>query len=492
MTRPTHGMLVLLAALGVRLLVAALVPLHPDEAYYWEWSRHLAAGYFDHPPVIAWLIRIGTAFAGDTPLGVRLLPVLSGFLAGWAVMRVASCLASPAAGDAAALAFVALPVMSGVFVLATPDAPLLAFAALTLWAVTSAASAVTPATAARGWVVAGACCGLAMSSKYTGILLPLGLLAGLLGARSLRPLLRTAGPYAAVGVAALVFLPVLRWNALHDWSSFRFQLSHGLGASVNSGAWRRELELLGGQLLLASPVLFALGALAVRKVVLGQGRVEKLLAGVAIVTALMFAYSALRSRVEGNWPALAWVPVAILLGTTLFAGVSARTRRIGLGIGFLFTAVLYLQSVIPVFPLPARRDPTARAHGWSGLAAAVDSAVRVSTRRPLIAANRYQDAAELAFNLPGHPAVFSLNLGGRENQYRYWSGFVEQAVPGDDLLLVLTDTPSSDQVISLLGPCFGAVEKGGLVEMRRGKAPVGTRRLWHLRRWTGEWPATQN
>jgi hypothetical protein len=88
--------------------------------------------------------------------------------------------------------------------------------------------------------------------------------------------------------------------------------------------------------------------------------------------------------------------------------------------------------------------------------------------------------------------VFSLNLGGRENQYRYWSGFVEQAVPGDDLLLVLTDTPSSDLVIALLGPCFGAVEKGGLVEMRRGKAPVGTRRLWHLRRWTGEWPATQN
>ena len=56
-----------------------------------------------------------------------------------------------------------------------------------------------------------------------------------------------------------------------------------------------------------------------------------------------------------------------------------------------------------------------------------------------MAANRYQDAAELAFNLPGQPEVFSLNLGGRDNQYRYWPGFPERARAGDDLLLVLAD-----------------------------------------------------
>src|SRR6185295_16168384 len=113
-TRPGIGMQVLLLALVVRLVVAALVPLHPDEAYYWEWSRHLAAGYFDHPPAIAWFIRGGTLLLGDTPLGVRLFPVLAGFVAGWAVMRTSATLANPPAGDAAALAFVALPVMSGV------------------------------------------------------------------------------------------------------------------------------------------------------------------------------------------------------------------------------------------------------------------------------------------------------------------------------------------------------------------------------------------
>jgi len=490
-TRASIGRLVLVLALVVRLAVAALVPLHPDEAYYWEWSRHLAAGYFDHPPAIAWFIRGGTLLLGDTPLGVRLFPVLAGFVAGWAVMRTASRLVSPTAGDAAALAFVALPVMSGVFVLATPDAPLLVFAALTLWAVTSAVLAGSPASALSWWIVAGAFAGGAMTSKYTGVLLPLGLLVGMLASRSLRGLFRTPGPYAAVLAAALVFLPVLRWNALHDWSSFRFQLSHGLGGSIDDGAWRRELELLGGQLLLASPVLFGLGALAVKQVLRGEGRVARLLASVALVTAALFSYSALRNRVEANWPALAWIPIAILLGTSQFAGTPSRWRRIALGLGFLFTAVLYLQSLTPVFPVDPGRDPTARAYGWSALASAVRAASDGAGRRPWLAANRYQDAAELAFNLPERPVVFSFNFGGRDNQYRYWSGFPDRARAGDDLLLVLADRPdgAADPAITALTGCFGSVEQGGLVEMRRGGTRVTTRRLWLLRDWNGAWPS---
>jgi 4-amino-4-deoxy-L-arabinose transferase-like glycosyltransferase len=490
--RPTTGTLVLVLALVVRLVVAALVPLHPDEAYYWEWSRHLAAGYFDHPPAIAWFIRGGTLLLGDTPLGVRLFPVLAGFVAGCAVMRTASRLASPIAGDAAALAFVALPVMSGVFVLATPDAPLLVFAALTLWAVSAAVAAGAPGSALSWWLLTGVLAGGAMTSKYTGILLPLGLLAGMLASRSLRGLFRTPGPYVAVLAAVLVFLPVLRWNARHDWSSFRFQLGHGLGASIDVGAWSRELELLGGQLLLASPVLFVLGALAVKQLLRGEGRMSKLVASVAIVTALLFSYSALHRRVEANWPALAWVPIAILLGTSAFAGASSRWRRFGLGLGFLSTAILYLQSLSPVFPLDAGRDPTARAYGWSDLAVAVHGAAVGAVRRPWVAANRYQDAAELAFNLPEQPEVFSVNFGGRDNQYRYWPGFPDRARVGDDLLLVLADRPdgAADPVITALTGYFGSVEQGVVVDMRRGMTRVSTRRLWLLRNWKGAWQSS--
>jgi 4-amino-4-deoxy-L-arabinose transferase-like glycosyltransferase len=78
---PRAPLAITLAAGLVRLGVGTTTPLFPDETYYWEWSRRLAAGYFDHPPVIALLIRAGTAVAGDTPLGVRLLPILAGVAA---------------------------------------------------------------------------------------------------------------------------------------------------------------------------------------------------------------------------------------------------------------------------------------------------------------------------------------------------------------------------------------------------------------------------
>ena len=79
---------VLVGATVVRLVLGAVVPLFPDEAYYWTWSQNLAAGYFDHPPVIAWLVRLGTFLFGHTPFGVRVLPILAGTGCAIAVVRI--------------------------------------------------------------------------------------------------------------------------------------------------------------------------------------------------------------------------------------------------------------------------------------------------------------------------------------------------------------------------------------------------------------------
>src|SRR5512140_3051982 len=77
------ALLITIGAVVVRLIFAALLPLFPDETYYWEWSRHPASGYFDHPPAIAILIHWGTSLAalfgaGPSPLAVRFFPVLAG------------------------------------------------------------------------------------------------------------------------------------------------------------------------------------------------------------------------------------------------------------------------------------------------------------------------------------------------------------------------------------------------------------------------------
>ena len=126
--------MVVLATTAVRLIVAALTPLFPDETYYWDWSRHLAAGYFDHPPAVAWLIRAGTIVFGDTLLGVRLGAVLAGTIGIVFICSAARRVAGERGALLAAVFFAVMPLSAAGLVLATPDAPLLAATAATVYA----------------------------------------------------------------------------------------------------------------------------------------------------------------------------------------------------------------------------------------------------------------------------------------------------------------------------------------------------------------------
>src|SRR5207253_5422232 len=118
---------VLLVALVVlRLLAAAWTPLTFDEAYYWMWSKHLASGYYDHPPMVALVIRLGTVIAGDTELGVRLVSILLALPMSWAVYRAAAILFGGMRLAATATILLNVTLMAAVgTMIVTPDAPVL-------------------------------------------------------------------------------------------------------------------------------------------------------------------------------------------------------------------------------------------------------------------------------------------------------------------------------------------------------------------------------
>src|SRR5215467_4130666 len=88
----TSTILTVAALVALRLVAAAFTPLTFDEAYYWMWSKHLAGGYYDHPPMVAFVIRAGTLIAGDTELGVRLVSILLALPMSYAVYRAAAIL----------------------------------------------------------------------------------------------------------------------------------------------------------------------------------------------------------------------------------------------------------------------------------------------------------------------------------------------------------------------------------------------------------------
>ncbi|HKJ93869.1 MAG TPA: glycosyltransferase family 39 protein [Longimicrobiales bacterium] len=445
------------ATAALRLLLGALLPPFPDETYYWEWSRHLAWSYFDHPPLIAWLIRGGTQLLGTHVLGIRLLSILAGLVTVLAGIATARRMAGDAAALRASAIIACVPLAAAGLVLATPDLPLMAATALALYAVVRAVQ--DPRRALLWWLAAGAATGLGLLGKYTAVLIPLGVLAGLLWDPRLRGQLRRPGPYLAALAALALFLPVVAWNAHHDWASFAFQLNHGLGRP-RGNPLSREGDLIGGQLGLGSPILFVLMWIAVIRGLrhappgLATGDAARtgstgdpgprgarndaahsVLAATAVVFFGFFMLSALRRPVEPNWPAPFYVPGTVLLAIEAGRGGLRRWLRPGLALGAVLVAVVYVQAVRPILPIRSSRDPIDRAHGWATLARAVQRA-EPPDGPVTFAATRYQEASELSFHLPGHPFVHSLNRLGRRNQYDLWPPIDTRLRPAMPVIVV--------------------------------------------------------
>ena len=217
--------------------LAAVTPILPDETYYWEWSRRLAGGYFDHPPMIALLIRAGTAVFGVSAFGIRVVPVLAGFGA----VLAAIALARRIGGDDAALARVGrarLPAARGRRTRARDPrrraAPLHgARAARDRTRGPHRARRRAPRSVRGRSPASGAARQCPPSTRAS---------SSRRRSSSRSPSCRrcaasfaTPGPYLAVALASLVMVPVLLWNAQHDWASFRFQLAHGLTPVRGSG-----------------------------------------------------------------------------------------------------------------------------------------------------------------------------------------------------------------------------------------------------------------
>jgi 4-amino-4-deoxy-L-arabinose transferase-like glycosyltransferase len=490
---------VVVVAAVIRTFVGAWLPLVPDETYYWDWSRHLAAGYFDHPPIIAWLIWAGRSAFGHHPIGVRILPILCGGAASIALIATARRVAGSLAALEAAILISIMPLAAAGLVLATPDAPLLAAVSAALYfLVVAIQSPRASAESTRAWCRAGIALGLAFSSKYTSILLPVATLLAFLTHPALRPRLAEWGPYAACVIATLIFVPVLVWNSQHQWISFGYQIEHGLGRATGSllrAAWRQEGDLFGGQAGLATPILFVLIAIAViRNLKPSVGPERWLLALVSATYFLFFVYSAIKKRVEPNWPAPAYIGGVVLCAAYPWSEKAKKWRAAGISLAGVVSIAIYLQAFYPILPIPPAKDPVARAFGWRALAEAASRATRTPHARihpgsrTWFAADRYQDASEMAYHSGDRLEAFALNIGGRPNQYDLWPGFPARAFPGDRLIVAVDETQGPHDTIKALAPYFDSVLRGELVELRRRDDLVGVRRLYVLDGWRGGWP----
>jgi len=373
----------------LRFATGIFLPLSFDEAYYWLWSKHLAASYYDHPPAIAYAIRLGTMILGNTPIGVRLVALLGSVGASWAVWRSAQIFLGDDRSAALACLYFNLTLMVAAETMAaTPDAMALASSALVLVALAK----LVESGDGRWWLCVGAAGGLCLLSKYTGFFLGAGVLFWLVATRDGRKWLPTFWPYAGGVLALLIFAPVILWNASHDWMSFRFQF----GRAANGGFTTRFFgEFFLAQAALASPFVLILG-------IAGFTRASKIGAAarpIALAAALMwpavvyFLVHATHDRVQGNWPSFLFPAFALLsayaaheIWTGRFAATAISiTRSLAIPVAALILAFVYTQAFFGIVP---KRDPIGRltafgiapvTQGIAGIAREQNAAAIVTT-----------------------------------------------------------------------------------------------------------------
>ena len=454
---------------AVRLAVAAVAPLSPDEAYYWVWSRDLQAGYLDAPPMVAWWIRAGTLIAGQGALGVRLLGPFSAALGSVLLYRAAEALLPGRnAGIAAAALLNATLLFGAGAVIMTPDTPLLFFWVCTLWA-----AAMFARDRNVLWLlVAAVFTGFALNSKYTAAFLVVGLGLWLMLTPGLWRMLLQPALWWGVFFGVQAFAPMVIWNQAHHWASFAKQ-----GGRVGDFAWGRAgrylSELVFGQIGLATPLVFLLCAggvvLAVRLAWRRRDPVWVLLAALTVPPIVVFVEHALGDRVQATWPAIIY-PAAVIAACGLQGRFWERLRVPAAALGLAMTGVVYLQAAAAPIPLPARLDPTAlQLAGWPGLAAQVDLMAQ-RTGAQFVAADDYGPAAELARDLPVAVPVI-----GVEPRWAFFS-LAEPVVTGQTGLLVRSERrgPNVD-----LAP-WAAVTPIGEAERKRGDTVIERFRVYQV------------
>jgi 4-amino-4-deoxy-L-arabinose transferase-like glycosyltransferase len=399
-------LIALFALMAARLVLAAVIPVAPDEAYYFMWSQHLQAGYLDHPPMVALWIWLGTWVAGPGALGIRLLGPVSAAL-GTLFLYDAGENFFPGrrAGLVAALLLNATLAVGVGAVVMGPDTPLVFFWGLAL----AGLARLERSGDARWWLCIGAAAGCALLSKYTGLLLVAGVGGWLLSSESGRAQLRSVWPWAGLGLALLIFTPDIAWNAAHHWVSYAKQ--GGRVAGFDAGRGLQFLaELLASVFFLATPVIFGLGLAG-----LAQRGVSRLLLWLTILPASVFLEHTLTDRVQANWVAILFPP-ACLAAAALPAFLRRRWLTCAALSGFILTGLVYWQALAAPFPIPAAEDPTAlQLAGWENFvteATASDPA--------FITSDDYATAAMLAYDAPNDIPVVGFDLP-YNIRWRYFS-----------------------------------------------------------------------
>ena len=420
--RPVLAVVALIAAMtALRLVYASLIDLRTDEAYYWTWSKENVLSFLDHPPMIAWFIRFGTAIFGDTNLGVRFAGIVAMLVTELLLADIVRRVTHDVRAMVVAVLLPEAALYYGLLMSkVSPDVAMIPFAVAMVWALIR----LWESDDARWWLAAGVFGGLALLSKFTAVMMIPAVLAFMLVPDWRGRWLRSPYPWLAALIAILLFLPVLIWNAEHDWASFRFQFvrataTHGWSLRTVGDFIGLQFGLVG---FISLPlVLSALAWTAWR----GYRRIDAvaiLLSTCVIVPFAYFFWRSLTLRVGDTWPMFMWpigfaaaaVNITMLQreGRPAAARSAVRWSSAAIASGIVFVVGVVIYYVATPFNFIGRADPVGGEAGYEQVVSRAETELQ-KTGATWIATTDYRTYAMLRWFFGNRVPVIQINERGR-------------------------------------------------------------------------------
>ena len=445
--------------------ISSNLTIHPDEADHWVWSQHLSWGYFEHPPMIAFVIRFFTDIFGDRWYAIELCSQSMSLLTIIFLFILSKELFGP---EAALLSVVITESMPMFFIgstILTIDNIMIVF-----WIMTTYLFLKGLKEDKKGFLLlSGVTFGLGLMSKYTMILLPASMFLYLIFSPDYRSLLKRKEPYLSFLIGLLIFSPVIFWNAQNDWLSFKYQFTKGLTGGEKGGQF---FFFIGSQFVILGPTMFLLFLYSIYKGFRNYRDSSVLyLTVLASFPFFFFAFASFRSK----YTDVAWSDVALLVGIILMSKVLIDTYK-EMGIrkkiiissalfmpGFLLSGFLAIHSVKPFPFIPKNVDKSLEMFGWDEIGVKVEDVFNKylpDEKRRYIISKEYQMAGSLSFYTPSHPIPYSFNKSFRN----IWMK-VEDIGKGSALMACAEK--DENECVESAGKIFNEVKEVERMDVRR-------------------------
>jgi len=389
-----------------RLILLPFMGLMPQDAYYYLYGQNLSLSYFDHPGMIGYILRIFTDLFGQSIFVVKFADFLITSLTILSFYKLASYFLSKQKLQRAILLLTSTIFISILSFNSTPDVPLLLFWTLSLICLYKAIFEEKK----WFWVLGGIAMGLAFNSKYTALLLQIGLIGFLIFSNKYRKLFVSPWFWTSILLSILVTCPVWYWNFQNEFASFVFQSSERTSSiSEFKISPKNFFGAIGHQMFLLIPILFlVIGVItykylkrALLKLKIPQAKTLFLLAFFIPTFVGFFSLTPI------YWVKLNWMMPSYITGIVI-AGmfINKRLLKTQLIISIAFHVLAGLQILFYIVPI--KSDDTWV--GWNELAIETKKLQKKYPNTFVFSNDNYKTSACLNFFM--NEKVYAQNIIG--------------------------------------------------------------------------------